>query len=965
MSMRQALFYYLSLALALFAGASNAFTLPENFTDSPIIQNLQDPDGFAFAPDGRIFISERISGRLLVAKYSQSSDSWSVNAQPFYTFETPSEVRRSAGLRDIAFDPDFSNNGFVYAFYMHNDTLHNRVVRIKASIANPDLADMAFGEQLLIDLPFNNTSSSGSHNGGALEFGGDNKLYITTGDGWEGEFAGDAVQSLTTFTGKVLRINADGSIPSDNPFVAATNGQYQAIYALGLRNPYSMSKHPDTQELYINEARGTNKASIYIVAAQANYQHEGTGIGTATGVWANASTAGGELITGGAWMPAAASGAFPTIYNGRYFAALWGSNSSTTGRINTLLSASTPTGETFATGLGVAGNNGIPVKPVITRINANGELFYMLTTYTTGSGQIRRVKYTAQETVAAPLFDPPGGNSLNSVSVSISSATAGSVIRFTNDNSSPTSTSTLYTSPLLIEQSTILRATAFKENFNTSAETSAVYIIGDQSGNMPPAVSAGEDTVGFTGQTVTLDGSATTDPDGDDDFLTGEQWRLLSGPSVAIDDASEEIAFFTPLESGTYTFELAVSDGIDVGTDTVTHTIIDAPRVQRGLQALYTFEEGSGTIINDVSAVGTRLDLTIASPSAVQWLSAGGLSITDSADVVSNNASKIASACMASNAITIEAWLETPSSNQSGPGPVRIVTLSGNTTNRNFTLGQENDRFDTRLRATSTDNNGVPSITVPASTVKVNVKTHVLYTRDAQGQAKIYVNGVPQVVGTVAGNFQNWNSGYDLRLGNEATLDREWLGDLFLVAVYCAALNDTEVQQNFSAGMPPFAAQPDSDGDSVIDLLDNCPHDPNPLQENLDADQFGDLCDTDRDNDGVLNDSDVDPDNNRLCADVEPDMCDDCSIGVDGFGALSDATPNNDGADLDGDGFCDFGDNDDDNDGIDDAVDNCPRVANVSQLDSNQNNIGDACDPAEFICVPIKTVNSSLAVVCL
>jgi len=102
--------------------SAHAFTLPENFTDTAVIENLQDPDGFAFSPDGRIFISERISGKLRVAKYNAGTDSWSLNAMPFYTFDTPTMVRRSGGLRDIAFDPNFVSNGYVYAFYMDNDS---------------------------------------------------------------------------------------------------------------------------------------------------------------------------------------------------------------------------------------------------------------------------------------------------------------------------------------------------------------------------------------------------------------------------------------------------------------------------------------------------------------------------------------------------------------------------------------------------------------------------------------------------------------------------------------------------------------------------------------------------------------------------------------------------------------------------------------------------------------------------
>ena len=114
------------LVTALLQTAAQAFTLPTNFTDQSILVNLQDTDGFAFSSDGRLFISERISGRLRVATYNAVNDTWSLNATPFYTFDTPKnsagqpEARRSGGLRDIAFDPNFSSNGFVYAFYMAN-----------------------------------------------------------------------------------------------------------------------------------------------------------------------------------------------------------------------------------------------------------------------------------------------------------------------------------------------------------------------------------------------------------------------------------------------------------------------------------------------------------------------------------------------------------------------------------------------------------------------------------------------------------------------------------------------------------------------------------------------------------------------------------------------------------------------------------------------------------------------------
>jgi hypothetical protein len=173
------------------------------------------------------------------------------------------------------------------------------------------------------------------------------------------------------------------------------------------------------------------------------------------------------------------------------------------------------------------------------------------------------------------------------------------------------------------------------------------------------------------------------------------------------------------------------------------------------------------------------------------------------------------------------------------------------------------------------------------------------------------------------------------------------------------------VRQNYAAGLPPYADQSDRDSDSVVDVLDNCPDDANPLQENLDNDTLGDACDPDDDNDGVTDNLDDGATNPEICADSDMDGCDDCAIGQDGFGPLSDVLPDNDGPDLDGDGLCDVGDTDDDADGIADLADNCARVANPDQADSNGNGIGDRCDESERLCVPLVTSSQRVVTVCL
>ncbi len=141
----------------------------------------------------------------------------------------------------------------------------------------------------------------------------------------------------------------------------------------------------------------------------------------------------------------------------------------------------------------------------------------------------------------------------------------------------------------------------------------------------------------------------------------------------------------------------------------------------------------------------------------------------------------------------------------------------------------------------------------------------------------------------------------------------------------------------------PFNDGPDSDGDGICDAGDNS-------FDDWDGDGIPDDTDSDDDNDGVPDADDSDPTDVLICQDMDADNCDDCSVGVDGFGPLGDFDPFNDGPDSDGDGICDAGDNNDtDGDGIDDVFDNCPIIANTDQTDSNGDGFGDACVPADTV----------------
>jgi mono/diheme cytochrome c family protein len=220
-------------------------------------------------------------------------------------------------------------------------------------------------------------------------------------------------------------------------------------------------------------------------------------------------------------------------------------------------------------------------------------------------------------------------------------------------------------------------------------------------------------------------------------------------------------------------------------------------RVERDLLVLYDFEERSGTVVHDRSDVAPPLDLQIEKPSAARWRN-GALVVTSSAAIGSAKpAGKIIDAVRKSGELTIEAWVKPENDKQAGPA--RIVSLSADPSRRNFTLGQDAARYDVRLRTTTTDQNGIPS--TPSSDKALSSKlTHVVYARDVNGQARIFIDGKENATKQVPGELSNWLGEFRLLLANELTGDRPWLGELHLVAVYGRALTAEEVAGNFAAG---------------------------------------------------------------------------------------------------------------------------------------------------------------------
>ncbi|MCA1740715.1 MAG: PQQ-dependent sugar dehydrogenase, partial [Actinobacteria bacterium] len=191
---------------------------------------------------------------------------------PFLDISSKVTSAGERGLLGVPFDPDFANNPYVYVYYTTVDTtVHNRVARFTASEdSSGNLVAATNSETPIFELP---PLSATNHNGGTIHLGTDGKLYVAVGENARPA----AAQSLNTVLGKMLRINKDGTIPDGtdaaeaNPFLDKTTGDNQAIWALGLRNPYSFDVQPVTGRIFINDVGQDSYEEINDGRAGTNY----------------------------------------------------------------------------------------------------------------------------------------------------------------------------------------------------------------------------------------------------------------------------------------------------------------------------------------------------------------------------------------------------------------------------------------------------------------------------------------------------------------------------------------------------------------------------------------------------------------------------------------------------------------------------------------------------------------------
>jgi len=286
-------------------GVTGALTLPPGFEVDVVATGLTGATAFEAAPDGRLFVCEQ-TGTLRVVKAGK------LLARPFVKLPVTANWER--GLIGVTVARDFPKTPHVFFCYIAARPYPHHV--ISRFTAAGDVAEPG-SEKILLEGD-DQTKLGGEvpagHQGGAIHFGKDGKLYIAIGD----QTAGKPAQEMNSLLGRLLRINPDGSIPKDNPFVDRAVGKYRATWALGLRNPFTFAVQPETGRLFINDVGGINE-EINEGFAGANYgwpvvEHGLTNDPRFRGPIHYYPTA---CVCGGAFSPKDQK--WPSEYRGQYF----------------------------------------------------------------------------------------------------------------------------------------------------------------------------------------------------------------------------------------------------------------------------------------------------------------------------------------------------------------------------------------------------------------------------------------------------------------------------------------------------------------------------------------------------------------------------------------------------------------------------------------------------------------------
>jgi len=245
--------YFLLLLFSFSSCAQDKNPVNKENSHEVVVPKLTNPWGFVFLPDSSILITEK-EGKLIHFKNEIKKE---IKGLPKIY------VRGQGGLLDINIHPDYKNNGWVYFSYASpkGEEKGGNTAIMRAQIKNDSLVDK---EPLYKAEP---NTTKGQHFGSRIVFGKDGCLYFTIGDRGDRDLN---PQDITRDCGKIYRLNADGSIPEDNPFVNSKNAK-KAIWSYGHRNPQGMELHPETKDIWVHEHGPKGGDEINIIRKGKNY----------------------------------------------------------------------------------------------------------------------------------------------------------------------------------------------------------------------------------------------------------------------------------------------------------------------------------------------------------------------------------------------------------------------------------------------------------------------------------------------------------------------------------------------------------------------------------------------------------------------------------------------------------------------------------------------------------------------
>lgn len=226
----------------------------KNYTPELYFDGVTVPWGMAWLPNGDMLVTDRsgkllkVSGGKLVAEISGVPDVYS---------------QGQGGLLDIVLHPEYESNGWIYITYSSTQGMGDgaNTAIMRAKLENDALVQ----SQVLYKASPNSTR--GQHYGSRIAFDSDGYLYFSIGDRGNRD---ENPQDVSKDMGKIYRLNDDGSIPSDNPFVGQ-NGAKEAIYSYGHRNPQGMTMHPETGRIWAHEHGPRGGDELNLIAAGKNY----------------------------------------------------------------------------------------------------------------------------------------------------------------------------------------------------------------------------------------------------------------------------------------------------------------------------------------------------------------------------------------------------------------------------------------------------------------------------------------------------------------------------------------------------------------------------------------------------------------------------------------------------------------------------------------------------------------------